>query len=301
MNHLSRYELEFPHPIFKWAGGKTSLLKTFDSNNLIPESFGRYYEPFFGAGALYFHLWSKGLVKKATLSDINDELYNVYSLIKKDYNSLITFSKDLDLDPNEKVYYLNRAKFNKLKSIPLEKCSHDQKLERAVLMIYLNKTCYSGMYRENRKGEFNVPCGKYNKPTILDDYNLYEVSKALKNVSLRNEDYKTIFKNPRKNDFVYLDPPYMPYGEVSHFRDYHRTGFDNTEQEKLCEMYKKLNNRQCKIMLSNSSSPKLNDMYESIPGVSIKTVSALRLINQKNIGRAFVNEYVIINYPTKPY
>lgn len=293
---MANYRLEGPHPIFKWVGGKRSLLNTFDSNNLIPKSFGRYYEPFFGAGALFFHLWNEGLIKKATLSDINSELYNVYNLVKTNCSKLITYSYDLDLNTDKKTYYENRSNFNRLKMLPLDISTFEQKLERAILMMYLNKTCYSGMYRENKDGLFNVPYGNYKNPKILDETNLSAVSESFKNVTLKNIDYKAILKYPRFNDFVYLDPPYMPYEDVSHFRDYHRTGFDNTEQCNLRNIYEKLDAKGCLVLLSNSSNPDLNEMYKSLSGVRIDTVSALRLINQKKIGRKFVPEYVIWNY-----
>jgi DNA adenine methylase (dam) len=285
-----------PHPIFKWAGGKTSLLSVFDETNFIPDDFNTYYEPFFGAGALFFHLWGKGKIKGAVLSDINSELFNVYSIVKADCESLISYAKVSDLSSRKKSYYDNRDRFNELKRIPLKKCSEDEKLERAILMLYLNKTCYSGMYRENKNGAFNVPFGNYKNPRIIDEDNLRRVSESFSNVIFRNEDYKKILKTPSDNDFVYLDPPYMPCSGVSHFRDYHRSGFNQDEQKRLCNSYKALNKIGCKVMLSNSSSPELNRMYVEIPGVKITTVSALRLINQKNIGRTYVNEYVITNY-----
>jgi DNA adenine methylase len=210
---------------------------------------------------------------------------------------LISYSDELNLGPGDDPYYSNRERFNQLKKKDISKCTRSEKAERAVLMIYLNKTGYSGMYRENKNtGNFNVPCGHYKNPTIIDTKNLYAVSDSFKSVSLKHNDFKKTLKYPREGDFVYLDPPYMPCGKVSHFRDYHRSGFDNTEQEKLCSCFSKLNDRGCKIMLSNSSCQELNDMYESINNVDIHTVSALRLINQKNIGRTFVDEFVILNY-----
>ena len=293
---MSKDAAPVPHPIFKWAGGKTSLLNVFDEGKYIPEKFETYYEPFFGAGSLYFHLWSKGVIKKAVLSDINDDLCNVYLLIKSDCEALIDYSKDINLDPGETIYYANRKRFNELKIIPIRKSSKEQKLERAILMMYLNKTCYSGMYRENKSGMFNVPCGKYKNPTIIDENNLYLVSNALSNATFKNKDYKDVLKMAKANDFVYLDPPYMPCKGVSHFIDYHRTGFNIEEQKRLCRRYKKLTKKGSKVMLSNSSSSELNKMYEKISGVEITTVSAMRLINQKNIGRTYVDEYIITNY-----
>ena len=289
---------ELPHPIFKWAGGKSALIPTFESNDLIPQEFGRYFEPFFGAGAMFFHLWNEKLIDKATISDINSDLYNVYNLIKYRCSELIEFSYDMKLSPDGPTYYRNRKRFNDLKFHKLKNSSLDERCERAILMIYLNKTGYSGMYRENKNGIFNVPCGYYNNPTIIDVENLYSVSDSLKNVTIRNHDYKKIIpEKPNSGDFVYLDPPYMPYGTVSNFRDYHHTGFDNNEQRILCGVYHQLTAKGVKVLLSNSSNPELNEMYlQGNPNLRIVTVPAQRLINQKNVGRVLVDEFAILNY-----
>ncbi len=287
-----------PHPIFKWAGGKSALIPTFEELQLLPDKIDRYYEPFFGAGAMFFHLWNKGIVDRAVISDINIDLYNVYNLIKHHCDELIDYSLDMDLRPQHETYYNNRKRFNQLKLQKYSPRDLDRRYERAILMIYLNKTGYSGMYRENKTGSFNVPCGNYHNPTIIDESNFYAVRKALKHTVIKHHSFeKLIPEMPKKGDFVYLDPPYMPYLDVSHFRDYHHSGFDNNKQEVLCEAYCKLTDKGVKTMLSNSSNPQLNDMYLSKnKGLNIITVPALRLINQKRVGRIMVDEFVIMNY-----
>lgn len=288
---------EYPHPIFKWAGGKSSLLETFDSKELFPTEFNRYYEPFFGAGAVFFHLYNKGLIKEASISDINVDLYNVYSLIKDHCDDLIEHSKKMDLKSESEIYYKNRNKFNDLRKKDISECSENDRLERAILMMYLNKTCYSGIYRESKtSGNFNVSFGKYKNPKIIDEENLKAVSESFKNVTISNDDFRIALKNPTKGDFVYLDPPYMPYGKVSQFIDYHHTGFGEKEQNELCRLFGSLSEKGCHLMLSNSSNPDLNDMYLQFQGVNIERVYALRLVNQKNEGRKFVREFVIKNY-----
>ena len=292
---------EIPHPVLKWAGGKSALIPLFEKMHLIPNDFNDYYEPFFGAGAVFFHLWNKGLVEKAVVSDINPDLYNVYELVKRHCDKLISFSESMNLGVDSVTYYSNRSRFNELKKNKKLQRSLDLRLERAVLMIYLNKTCYSGMYRENRDGLFNVPCGYYKNPTIIDVDNLYAVSDSLKKVTIKCNDFNKIIPElPKENDFVYLDPPYMPYGEVSTFRDYHRSGFNNDRQEELCHAFIKMTDNKVKLLLSNSSNPELNEMYlGKKKDLSIITVPAQRLINQKRVGRITVDEYVILNYKTE--
>ena len=287
---------ELPHPILKWAGGKSSIIPTYVANDLIPHDFNKYFEPFFGAGAMYFFLWRHGKIVDATLSDINIDLYNVYNQVKKSCDELIQFASEIDLNPVE-PYYRHRERFNELKSKPLNVCTKEEKLERAVLMIYLNRTGYSGMYRENKKGQFNVPCGFYKNPTIIDEANLKAVSESLQTVKLKHEDYKKVVSKAKNHDYVYFDPPYMPFEDVSNFRDYHRSGFDNEEQSNLCMLFGELDQRGCLEMISNSSNPELNQMYTTrVPHSVIHVVDASRLINQKNVGRVKVKEYVITNY-----
>lgn len=285
-----------PRPCLKWAGGKRELIKSIDQNGYIPENIETYYEPFFGAGAVFFYLWRTEKVEKAILSDLNFEIYNVHNQIKNNVHKLIEYSYEMDISPNERTYYINRDRFNDLRL--KEKCSNDELLERAILMIYLNKNAYSGMYRENNKGQFNVPFGYYTNPTIIDEENLIEMNKSFKKVTFMHGDYEEILNKmkPNNNDFVYLDPPYMPCKGVSEFRKYNKNGFNINDQERLSEFYLKLTNNKIKTMLSNSTSEFISTLYKDIPHTTIKEISAKRAINAKNEGWKNVNEYLIMNY-----
>lgn len=287
---------DYPSPILKWAGGKNSLIRSGAFEAYIPEDFDIYYEPFFGAGALYFYLWKKGLIHKAVISDINSELCNVYSIIKSDYTSIIDYYTENinDFRNSQESFYNNRNRFNELRSIKIEQCTRDQKLERAVLMIYLNKTCYSGMYRENRNGLFNVPYGFYANPTIINPDNLEKVSDSLSDVKICNYDYKSTLKCAGFRDLVYLDPPYMPYKDVSQFVGYSSNRFSLSDQMELSQVFRKLDKRGCKLLMSNSSSPELNKLYSG-PNITIKEVRAPRIISQRCGVRRTVTEYLITN------
>ncbi len=286
---------DVPRPCLKWAGGKRELIKKIDENGYIPEDIGTYYEPFFGAGAVYFHLWNSGRIKKAVLSDLNFELYNVHDQIKKNVDDLLDYCENMNLTSNERTYYQNRDRFNELKMI---ECTEDELLERAILMIYLNKTSYSGMYRENKSGGYNVPFGYYHNPTIIDKENLKAMHESFENVVFKHGDYEKIlrYRHFKTNDFVYMDPPYMPCKGVSEFRSYVKTGFDQDDQERLAKQYAKLNEKKIKVMLSNSTSKIVLNLYTPIHGIKIETIYAKRAINARNEGWNHVKEYLIMNY-----
>lgn len=290
----------YAKPILKWAGGKTSLLKTFDDGGFIPDDFNSYYEPFFGAGAMFFYLWNNNRLKYSVISDLNSELFNLYDLVKNDAQTLVDALSKIHIKNASKTYYNNRAKFNSLKTIPLEDCSLEQRQKRALLLLYLNKTGYSGLYRENKKGEFNVPFGKYKNPTIVHEQAIFAAQKAFKNTRITCLDFKDAVKHARKKSFIYFDPPYMPCDNVSTFRDYHRQRFGLEEQVTLCELFEQLTKKGCYVMISNSSSKEINKMYKGLTvDAHITTITAPRMINQKNSGRQYVEEYIITNYIPK--
>lgn len=289
-------KMETPRPILKWAGGKTSLLSQFEELGLIPDTFNRYYEPFFGAGALFFHLYRNNKIKKATISDVNQDLCNLYSLIKYDSKKFTKYVSELELSISSVDYYVNRNEFNRLKKKNLCEIDENDRYKRAALLLYLNRTCYSGIYRENMSGDFNVPYGNYKNPKIFDDDNLEAMGESLKDVSVFGKDFEKVVCYARKDDFIYFDPPYMKCDAVSGFVDYHKTRFYDESQKRLCDVFKKLNEKGCKLMLSNSSSEKLNNMYMDIENINIMSVLAPRLINRKREGMVFVKEYVITNY-----
>ncbi|MDI3541953.1 MAG: adenine methylase [Candidatus Methanomethylophilaceae archaeon] len=285
-----------PRPILKWAGGKGSLITVYESMALIPETFDTYHEPFFGGGAVFFHLWKKGRIKKAIISDINWDVVNLYQVIKNDVDDLISELKYGNY-PNEKDSFYNlRKEFNILKKVPLSDVNKADRVRRAALMIYLNRVCFNGLYRENKSGEFNVPFGRYKDPRILDEKNLLAVNKAFQVCEIKRRDFFDSMEIATKGDFVYLDPPYMPISITSVFSDYSKEGFGIDEQKRLAEGYRRLGERGVKALLSNSDHPEIISLYQNIPGVKIDKVLAARAINCKGDGRQSITELAISNY-----
>ena len=276
-----------PKPFVKWVGGKRQLLKQFRLLDLYPpEKFdvktASYFEPFVGGGAVFFDL----LPRKAFLSDLNSELVTTYNVIKNNVEKLILA---LNMHEYDKEYYLKiRAQNQKQLS----------DIEIAARFIYLNRTCFNGMYRVNSKGGFNVPFGKYTNPQICDEQNLRRVSKALADVEIRHEDYKEVLKKATKGDFVYFDPPYYPVSKTASFTSYTAESFLDKEQTELRDTFLELSNRGCYVMLSNSDTPFISDIYSEIldKGIKITKVNAGRAINSKASGRGKITEVLITNY-----
>ena len=278
---------EKPKPFVKWVGGKRQLLRQFREKKLYPpEKFnpktGRYFEPFVGGGAVFFDL----LPQKAFLSDLNSELVTTYNIIKNDVDELI---KSLKKHKHNKKYFLK---------IRAQNPKQLTNVEIASRFIYLNRTCFNGMYRVNSKGEFNVPLGRYNNPLICDEINLQKVSKTLKNVEITHQDYKQIIKKANKGDFIYFDPPYHPINETSSFTSYTKENFSKRDQIELRDIFLKLHKRGCFVMLSNSDTPFINKIYSEIKDnlIKINKVNAGRMINSKSSGRGKIKEVLVTNY-----
>lgn len=276
---------EKPKPFVKWVGGKRQLLRQFRELGLYPlDGFNpitnTYFEPFVGGGAVFFDLFPK----KAELSDLNKELVTTYNVIKNDVESLI---KSLKKHKHDKEYFL------KIRAKDLNKLSD---LEIASRFIYLNRTCFNGMYRVNSRGEFNVPFGKYNNPLICDEENLRRVSKALQKVSIKHQDYKEVLKKAKSGDFIYFDPPYHPVSKTASFTSYTAESFLDKEQIELRDTFVELHKRGCFVMLSNSDAPFINEIYSKIKGVKINKIMAGRAINSKASGRGKITEVLITNY-----
>ncbi len=276
---------EKPKPFVKWVGGKRQLLKQFRLMNLYPpENFdlktGRYFEPFVGGGAVFFDL----LPEKAFLSDMNFELVATYNVIKNNVDELI---KSLKEHPHNKDYFLEiRAQIPKQLS----------ELEIASRFIFLNRTCFNGMYRVNSKGGFNVPFGKYENPLICDEKNLQKVSEALQRVEIKHQDFKEVLKKAKSGDFIYFDPPYYPVSKTASFTSYTAEGFLDKEQTELRDTFLELHKRGCFIMLSNSDTPFINKIYSGFDGLRINKVEAGRAINSNGTGRGKVTEVLVTNY-----
>lgn len=274
-----------PSPFVKWAGGKSQLLGQY--NPYFPKSIDTYYEPFLGSGAIFFHLFKRGLTEDAILSDFNQELMNCYRVIKDDADSLIRELKSGKYKNDKEIYYQIRSLDRKP---GLEKLS---KVERAARTIYLNRTCYNGLYRVNSRGHFNVPFGRYSNPKICDETNLRSVSQALKRARLMVGDFAKSLRRAKSGDFVYLDPPYDPLSQTADFTSYTSNGFGKPEQERLTKAFKNLDKKGVMVMLSNSNTGFIKELYD---GFNLHRVKAKRLINSKVEGRGEITELLITNY-----
>ena len=273
-----------PRPFVKWAGGKSQLLKNLEKH--FPETFGTYYEPFLGGGAVFFYLVHKRHRFNAVLSDINGELIKAYRIIKEQVEDLI-----LQLENHREQYKINPKKYYYHVRNDYEP-SDD--VERTARLIFLNKTCYNGLYRVNKKGKFNVPFGQYKNPKICDKKNLLTVSKVLQwsNAKLLAADYQESTKDAEKGDFIYFDPPYQPVSSTANFTSYTQSGFSKEEQERLGRWFSELDQRRCQILLSNSDTQEVRDIYD---GYDIQTVKALRAISCKGNSRTGHTELIIHN------
>lgn len=284
----SKYLDEKPKPFVKWVGGKRQLTQQFRDLDLYPpDDFdpetATYYEPFVGGGAMFFDL----LPKKAILSDLNSELVITYNIIKNDLGALIKKLKE-HRKKNSLEYYL------KIRSQDPSKLSD---VSIGARFIYLNRTCFNGLYRVNRSGQFNVPYGKHRNPLICDEENLKRVHDSLQNVKILHQDYKNVLKKAKKGDFIYFDPPYYPVNATSSFTSYTKEGFLEKEQEELRDIFVELHKRGCFVMLSNSDTKFINDLYSNLSKkITVHKVFAGRAINSKGNKRGKITEVVVINY-----
>ncbi|MBA4409705.1 MAG: modification methylase [Odoribacter sp.] len=297
-------------PIIKWAGGKTKVLKQLITKFPFELHYGKirnYYEPFFGGGAVFFNIIQNYNIQNCVLSDVNEELMLFYNVVKKDPNKLLSFVEKyqsnydrLTDSDKEKFYYEIRNTYN------IERFNIDFNdysylfVPRAAQMLFLNKTCYNGLFRQNLRGEFNVPFGKNYKTNIVDKNNLYKVSKTLENVSLLCTDFQEICEKIEDRDsFVYLDPPYRPINKSARFTNYHMSNFIDNDQFRLAEIFKKLNEKNVKLMLNNSCSNTYDDsgvienFYKDFQISYINTSSTMSSISSK---RKKINELIITNY-----
>ena len=248
-------DLRHCYPFVKWAGGKTQILSDLDS--MIPSQFNRYFEPFIGGGAMFFHLVSERNMRFAAyLSDINQELITAYQVVKNDLKELIQHlrkhQREYNKNPHEYYYKLR------------DKTKPRNDAEMTARFIALNKTCYNGLYRVNKGGIFNVPIGRYKNPLICASNNLRNASLSLRNskVIIERSDYKQIvLENAREGDFIYLDPPYNPASSTASFTSYTNSGFTDTDQKELRDVFTELMDRKCKVLLSNSDTKFIRKLY----------------------------------------
>ena len=268
-------------PFVKWVGGKGRLLSQL--RPLLPPGVERmrHVEPFVGGGALFF----SRRPRRALLTDINPSLVAAYTAIRDDVEAVIGGLRRLARRHSKESYYQVRERYNQSRRVSTS--------TRAAMFIYLNKTCFNGLHRVNRKGAFNVPVGAYKNPRILNENGLQAASLALQGADLRCASFDALLKNAKPGDFVYFDPPYEPVSQTASFTSYARDGFSRDDQTRLRDVYKALDRRGCKLMLSNSDVPLTRELYRDF---EVDTVAAPRAINCDARKRGKVSEIVVRNY-----
>ena len=265
-------------PFLKWAGGKGNLIK--DLEPFFPSKFNTYFEPFLGGGAIFFHLNPE----KAVISDFNEEVIDVYVEIKNNPEELMIALDKLQPKVDDKDFFY---------SIRAKKTSRMSTLNRVCRTIFLNKTCFNGMYRVNSKGDFNVPKGSMKNPRLYKRENLIACSESLQGKEIISGDYKKILKKVKKNDFVYLDPPYDPLSKTASFTSYTKNDFGKDEQIELAKLFKSLDKKGAIIMLNNSDTEYTRELYKNY---RIEIIKAPRFVAAKGKSRKPVNELVVMNY-----
>lgn len=272
-------------PVVKWAGGKRQILEKLKAN--LPEKFNNYFEPFIGGGALLFDL----APKNATINDVNQELLAIYTCLKDDelYRLMLE-----ELDKHEKnhseEYYYHVREWDRDPRFELEPL-----WKRAARAIYLNKSCFNGLYRVNAKGYFNVPSAKKEHVVTYSKANMEEIHEYFKddNVTILSGDFVEATRNAHEGDFVYFDPPYDSWEDKESFTAYSKFDFNKDDQRRLADCFKNLTNRGVKCMLSNHNTAYINELYN---GFNIQVIKAKRMINANAAGRGAVEEVIITNY-----
>jgi DNA adenine methylase len=283
----NRASLPVATPIIKWVGGKGKLLAQLAP--LLPPAAEerRHVEPFMGGAAMFFARQPE----RALLSDVNPELIGVYQAVRDDVEGVIAgLSRLAAAGHTAEAYYGVRTRYNEGRRTLSGKAAQTS---RAAMFIYLNKTCFNGLHRVNRSGAFNVPAGKYKNPRILDVDNLRAASRALRSAELRCAGFEELLGSARPGDFVYLDPPYVPASATANFTAYAQDAFGPAEQERLRDVYRELDRRGCRLMLSNSDVPAVRELYREW---RIDVVMAPRAVSCDGAGRQSVAEVVVRNY-----
>lgn len=278
-NVEKNFEKVVCNPFLKWPGGKRQLLRELLKR--LPKEYNRFFEPFVGGGALFF----KVKPEYGYISDINPDLINLYKVVQNDVEELtVSLRKHKN---TEKYFYELRS------TDRTEEYKYWSKVEKASRLIYLNKTCFNGLYRMNSDGHFNVPFGFYKNPNIVDEDNLIACSALLKKTEVALASFDAVEKKARKDDFVYFDPPYVPLNKTSSFTKYYKDDFDLDAQFALRELCDKLTKRGVHFMLSNSYTETVKELYKNY---NVKIVKANRAINCKADGRGKINELIVTNY-----
>ena len=269
-------------PVVKWVGGKRQIINQIVE--YIPKNFSTYYEPFLGGGAVLFELQPK----KAIVNDINSELINLYQVIKNNVDELI---EDLKKHKKDENYFYQIREQDRDK----EQYNRFTPVQKASRIVYLNKTCYNGLFRVNKAGQFNTPYGNYKNPNIVNEYTLRAVSNYFNKaqITFTCKDFEEALKGIRKGAFVYFDPPYDPISDTSSFTGYDKGGFDKNQQIRLKKACDKLNEKGIKFLLSNSATDFIKELYD---GYKIQTIQARRAINSKSNKRGEIDEVLVMNF-----
>ncbi|MFN8254495.1 MAG: Dam family site-specific DNA-(adenine-N6)-methyltransferase [Bacteroidales bacterium] len=297
-------------PFLKWVGGKRQLLEKFQDLyplELKESKIKNYYEPFLGGGAVFFDIAQNYEIENAYLYDINDELILTYIVVQKDVYKLIdllaNFSiqyKKLSELKQKEFYYEIRESFNTNRHQTDYRNYSEKWILRAAQIIFLNKTCFNGLFRFNSKGEFNSPQGRYKNPKILDEQNLLNASKLLVNATIKKADFREIKRDIKNNSFVYFDPPYKPISTTANFTAYNKKEFPDEEQVQLAGLFDYLDKKGHWLMLSNSDPKNIdpnNNYFDKLYGkFKITRVEAKRSINSNPAKRNAINEIVVTNY-----
>jgi len=297
-------------PFLKWAGGKGQLLdkfKQFYPKQLKQKKIKTFYEPFLGSGAVFFDIAQNYELTSAYLYDINEELILTYKVIQKDVSKLLDFlyryEKNylkLNKKQRQEFFYDQRTNYNLQRfNIDYDKYS-EHWFARAAQLIFLNRTCFNGLYRVNSKGEFNSPVGDYDKPTICDEENLLAVHQVLQIAEIKKADFRQVVRDLKDKSFVYFDPPYRPISKTANFKSYSKQDFSDNEQIELSKLFRELDKRGTKLMLSNSdpknNNPNDNFFEQIYKDFNIFRVSARRIINSDATKRGTINEIIVTNY-----
>ena len=264
-------------PVLKWAGGKRQMIDQY--KEFFPDRYNAYHEPFLGGGAVFFRLTPP----VSFLSDSNTELINLYRVIKNNVDQLIA---DLSQHKNDSDY------FYEIRAWDVKKLSD---VQRASRLVFLNKTCFNGLYRVNKRGEFNVPFGRYKNPNFLDVNTLQAANKVLQGASLTVGDFEIVLENACSGDFIYFDPPYYPLSRTSSFTDFTDQSFSTRDQQRLAEVFDELSGRGCLVMLSNSDTPFIRELYAKYEH-GIVALTANRSINSKADKRGPVGELLVCSW-----
>lgn len=278
--------LTIPKPFVKWAGGKRQLIPILNDN--LPKSMGTYYEPFLGGGALLFHILSERNGQKCGISDLNSDLVLTYTTIRDKANDLIHSLKNhsKNYQKDSKSYYYAIRESNPRSAV-----------EKTSRLLFLNRTCFNGLYRVNSKGKFNVPLGKYTNPNIVNEENIRSVSHVLQSskVSIKCRDFESVLNDAKKGDLVYFDPPYQPVSDTANFTSYTHKSFTITDLKRLANLCLDLDSKGCKVLLSNSDSQEVAEMFTDKQW-KIKKIEANRSINSNSKKRTGHFELLIKNY-----